>query len=67
MAKITGRDFESGILMEDNYRRMPQSPLKVGHMEDSNTKISPYFTPKVIDRNFNLDCDTSKSNLLNIS
>ena len=56
-AKIAHRDFECGILMEDDYRRTPQSPLKDGNI-DSNAKFSPYLTPKIIDRNFILDCDT---------
>ena len=64
---MVGRDFESGFLMEDNCRRTPQSALKTSNMDCSNSHLSPYLTPKILDRNFNLDCISDENRPLDIS
>ena len=51
---------------------MPHSPLKAGNIDTNSANFSPYLTPKIVDRDFNLVTDTSKfdefkQNMLNIS
>ena len=57
-AKIASKDFETGIVYQDDCRRMPHSPLRAGPM-DSDLRGGPYLTPKIMNRDFNLECDTS--------